>query len=193
MPGVIIDIGTGDGEFVYRIAKKNPDRFIIGIDPHHKGLERISARVEKKPAKGGIKNALFVLAGLEELPEELNQIANQVFVNFPWAGLLKGLLLAEDSAWGPIKRICKNGAFIDVIFGYEESTEEKEFKKLGLPVISITYLKDVLASKLKNKGMKVLEIKDVDYGDIKKYPSSWATKLGYGRDRKYFFLRIKRE
>lgn len=192
MPGIIVDIGTGDGEFVYKIAKDNPDRFIIGIEPHHKGLERISARVYKKPSRGGIKNALFVLSEIDEMPEELNGIANQVFINFPWAGLLKSLLLAEDAAWGPVKRICKDGAFIDVIFAYEESTEENEFKRLGLPAVDITYLKNVLAPKLENQGLEVLEIKDVNYESIKKYPSSWAKKLGYGRDRKYFYLRIKK-
>ncbi len=193
MPGIIVDIGTGDGEFVYKIAKDKPDRFVIGIEPHHRGLERISARVYKKPSKGGIKNALFVLSKIEEMPEELNGIANQVFINFPWASLLKSLLLAEDAAWRPIKRICKDGAFIDVIFACEASTELNEFKKLGLPVINIAYLKNILAVKLANKGLKVLEIKDVNYEYIKKYPTSWAKKLGYGRDRKYFYLRIRRE
>lgn len=192
MPGIIVDIGTGDGEFVNKIAKKYPDRFIIGIEPHHKGLERISARLDKKPAKGGIKNALFVLSKVEEIPEELNGIANQVFINFPWAGLLKGLLLVEDMTWGPIKRICKQGALIDILFTYEDATEKNEFKKLGLPDISIAYLKNMVAAKLVDNGLKVLEIKDVNYTDIKKFPSSWAKKLGYGRDRKYFYLRIER-
>jgi 16S rRNA (adenine(1408)-N(1))-methyltransferase len=99
MPGIIVDIGTGDGEFVYKIAKENPDRFIIGIEPHHQGLEKISARVYKKPARGGLKNALFILSNIEEMPAELDGIANQVFINFPWAGLLKGLLLADAAAW----------------------------------------------------------------------------------------------
>ena len=36
MPGVIVDIGCGDGKFTYKLAKENPDRFVIGIDPSHK-------------------------------------------------------------------------------------------------------------------------------------------------------------
>jgi 16S rRNA (adenine(1408)-N(1))-methyltransferase len=193
MPGIIIDIGTGDGEFVYKIAKENPDRFIIGIEPHHQGLERISARVYKKPAKGGINNALFVLSKIEEMPAELDGIANQVFINFPWAGLLKALLLADAAAWEPIKRICKNGAFIDILFGYEKYTEENEFKNLGLPAISVAYLKDKMAVKLADYGLRVLETKEIIREDIKNYPSSWAKKLGYGRDRQYFHVRLKRE
>ena len=32
--GVIIDIGTGDGRFVYQSARRNPNKFYIGIDPN---------------------------------------------------------------------------------------------------------------------------------------------------------------
>ena len=32
--GVIIDIGTGDGRFVYQSARQNPNKFYIGIDPN---------------------------------------------------------------------------------------------------------------------------------------------------------------
>ncbi len=99
MPGVVVDIGTGDGEFVYAIAKDNPDRFIIGIDPDYKGLEKSSTRIYKKAPKGGLDNALFVLGSIEALPEELNDIANQVFINFPWSGLLKGIVLVEDDTF----------------------------------------------------------------------------------------------
>jgi len=193
MPGIIVDIGTGDGEFVYKIAKENPDRFVIGIEPYHKGLERISARVYKKPTKGGIKNALFVLSSIEELPEELNEIANQVFINFPWAGLLKGILLAEDTTWNPVKRICKRGALIDILFSYEKSREENKFRKLDLPDINPSYLKDVAAPKLNKKGLEVLEIKKIDAKELTSYPSSWAKKLSYGRDRQYYYLRVRVE
>ncbi len=30
---VVVDIGTGNGRFVYKNAKKNPTSFYIGIDP----------------------------------------------------------------------------------------------------------------------------------------------------------------
>ena len=193
MPGVIVDIGTGDGEFVYKIAKENPDRFIIGIEPHHQGLEKTSAKIYKKPTKGGLKNALFVLGSLEELPKELDGIANQVFINFPWAGLLRGILLAEDVTWNPIKRLCKKGTLIDILLSYDKDREDNEFKRLDLPDIDLSFFKNVMTPKLEDKGLSVLEIKDVDYKDLMKYPSSWAKKLSYGRDREYYFLRVRVE
>jgi len=191
MPGVIVDIGTGDGEFVYTIAKENPDRFIIGLDPHQHGLEKTSARIYKKPAKGGLKNALFVLSSIEELPEELNGMANQVFINFPWAGLLKGLLLVDAVVWNALRMVCKPDAFIDILFSYEKTAEENEFREAGLPDISLDYLQGIAAPKIEKKGFKILEIKSIGAEEIKQYPSSWAKKLSFGRDREYYYLRVK--
>ncbi|UCH43625.1 MAG: hypothetical protein JSW16_03540 [Dehalococcoidales bacterium] len=193
MSGVIVDIGTGDGEFVYSVAKEYPDRFVIGIDPHHKGLEKTSARTYRKPAKGGVGNALYVLSNVESLPEEMNGIANQVFINFPWAGLLKGIVLAEDATWNPIKRICKKGAFVDILFGYDQDYEENELERLNLPALSTSYIKNVMSPKLEEQGLKVVEIRSVAGKELRDYPSSWAKKLSFGRNREYYYLRLQTE
>jgi 16S rRNA (adenine(1408)-N(1))-methyltransferase len=191
MPGIIVDIGTGDGEFVYTLARGNPGRFIIGLDPSRQGLENTSARIYKKPEKGGLSNALFVLGSVEALPEELDGLANQVYINFPWAGLLKGLLLGDAVVWGALKRLCQPGAFIDVLFSYEKTAEENEFIKAGLPDIDLEYLRGVTAPRIEKSGFKVLEIKCFGAEEIKRYPSTWAKKLSFGRDRKYYYLRVK--
>jgi 16S rRNA (adenine(1408)-N(1))-methyltransferase len=190
MPGIIVDIGTGDGEFVYTLARANPDRFIIGLDPNQQGLQNTSAKIYKKPEKGGLKNALFVLGSIESLPEELDGLANQIYINFPWAGLLKGLLLADDVVWNAIKRVCKPGAFIDVLFSYEKTAEENEISKAGLPDIDLEYLQGITAPRIEKLGFKILEIKYFGAEEIKRYPSTWAKKLSFGRDRKYYYLRV---
>ena len=46
--GVIIDIGTGDGRFVYQSARENPNKFYIGIDANAKPLEKISMKATRK-------------------------------------------------------------------------------------------------------------------------------------------------
>jgi tRNA G46 methylase TrmB len=49
--GVVIDIGTGDGRFVYQSARQNPKKFYIGIDPNVRPLEKISEKIYRKPSK----------------------------------------------------------------------------------------------------------------------------------------------
>lgn len=83
--GIVLDIGTGDGRFVFAAAKANPNRFYIGIDANAKPLEKRSIKITRKRAKGGMPNAMFVQAAVEDLPEELDGIASEIYVNFPWA------------------------------------------------------------------------------------------------------------
>ncbi len=188
MPGIIVDIGTGDGKFTYQVAKENPDRFIIGIDPAQKGLEKVSAKIYKKPAKGGLKNALFVLADVENLPEELNGLANQVFINFPWSSLLKGIVLIEDKTWDSIKRVCQKGAIIDLVLGYGDISESD---KLSLPKFDLDYIKEEMIPKLIKKGFSLVKVRELTNKDLKTYSSSWAKKLSFGRERLFFYIRLK--
>ncbi len=88
--GIIVDLGTGDGRFVYQSARQNPARFYLGIDASANLLEKVSEKIHRKPAKGGLKNALFIQAAVEALPEELEGIADEVHIHFPWGSLLKG-------------------------------------------------------------------------------------------------------
>ncbi|HKS08585.1 MAG TPA: methyltransferase domain-containing protein [Pyrinomonadaceae bacterium] len=80
--GIIVDIGTGDGRFVYQSARQNPKKFYIGIDPNVSPLEKISEKIYRKPAKGGAPNALFIQAAVEDLPAELNGVADELHVHF---------------------------------------------------------------------------------------------------------------
>jgi 16S rRNA (adenine(1408)-N(1))-methyltransferase len=50
--GIIVDIGTGDGRFVYNAARQNPNKFFIGIDANTAGLKEFSTKATRKPAKG---------------------------------------------------------------------------------------------------------------------------------------------
>src|SRR5262245_40178432 len=94
--GVIIDLGTGDGSFVYQSARRHPDRFYIGIDAQSSALEKVSEKIHRKPAKGGAPNLLFIQAAAEELPSELDGVADEVHTHFPWGSLLRALALGDE-------------------------------------------------------------------------------------------------
>ena len=57
---IVIDIGTGDGLFVYQCARANPNKFFIGIDANPRPLEKVSEKINRNPEKGGLPNVLFL-------------------------------------------------------------------------------------------------------------------------------------
>ncbi len=81
----MIDIGTGDGLFVYECAQANPNKFYIGIDANPRPLEKVSEKIHRNPAKGGLPNVLFLQAAIEDLPSELDEVADEYTFTFPGA------------------------------------------------------------------------------------------------------------
>lgn len=187
MPGIVVDIGTGSGRFVYELAKQHPDRLFIGIDPNHKNLEKNSLKASKKPPKGGLPNVLYVLASMDDLPSELNGIVNQVFINFPWAALLKGIVRVEEKEWHSLKRICRTGAQVEIVLGYNQYVDLQKDK---LQPISKEYVYASMAPKLLMCGFSLNEVQQIDGSKLRRYPSDWAKKLGYGRDRTFFYISL---
>ena len=81
---IILDLGTGDGRYVYSLAERNPSCFIIGVDSCRENLREYSC------AK--LPNMLFVIASAQNLPMELNGLVSHLTINFPWGSLLQSLL-----------------------------------------------------------------------------------------------------
>ena len=188
MAGVIIDIGTGDGSFALRLAKDYPDRYIIGIDPNHQALAKTSLKSNVSESKDRLANLVFVLASIEDLPAVLDGVANQVFINFPWAGLMQKLLSGDAGVWACLSRICQIGAFIEIVISYDPSHDGK----IGLPVVDEHYIHGQLAPALQSVGLQVTSFTELSSEDIKNYPSSWGKKLAHGRPRSFYHLRVQR-
>lgn len=92
-----IDIGTGDGRAVLATAAAEPTTLAIGLDANAAAMAETSRRAAGPARKGGLANALFVLAAAEAPPEELRALAARVTVLFPWGSLLRGCF-GEDAS-----------------------------------------------------------------------------------------------
>jgi 16S rRNA (adenine(1408)-N(1))-methyltransferase len=181
--GVIVDIGTGDGRFVYQCARENPSKFYIGIDANAKPLEKISMKATRKPAKGGATNVLFLQAPVEALPNELDQVADEIHIHFPWGSLLRAIATGEPSVLQGLRRIMVEGGLLEVILGVDAARDRTEIERLGLPEISLDYLTFVLEPRY---AVCRLAIKEKGKLAAKEWPhlrSSWARRLS-GNDRR---------
>lgn len=96
---------------MYRRARDDPHKFYVGVDASPRAPEKISEKIHRKPSKGGLSNALFVRAAVEDLPSDLDGGAGEVCVNFPWGSLLRAIVGADGSrSLGNLRRVCAGGA-----------------------------------------------------------------------------------
>jgi 16S rRNA (adenine(1408)-N(1))-methyltransferase len=186
--GVVVDIGTGDGRFVYNSARANPSKFYIGIDANTKPLEKISMKATRKTSKGGLPNVLFVQAAVENLPEELNETADEIHIHFPWGSLLRSVVLGDETVLASVRRISAPECLIEIIIGIDEERDQSEIERLELPKLSTDYLENVLIQKYETAGFTILENGRLNSSDWSKLETSWARKLQGGSNRKVTYI-----
>jgi 16S rRNA (adenine(1408)-N(1))-methyltransferase len=91
-----------------------PQTFHIGVDATAAHLAEYSAKVSKKPSRGGLPNALYVVADAASLPAEMGSLASAITINFPWSSLLAGLLAPAPALLSSIASIAKPDARLDI-------------------------------------------------------------------------------
>jgi 16S rRNA (adenine(1408)-N(1))-methyltransferase len=188
---VIIDIGTGDGLFVYQSARRNPDQFYIGIDVSAGALEKISEKIHRQPTRGGCPNLLFVQAAVEELPRELDGVADEVHVHFPWGSLLRAVASGDEAVLRNLRSMCAEGAWLEIVIGLDHQRDRSEIERLGLPPLSPRFLKGVLEPRYQAAGFEVTETGLLSPSEWPPLRTSWGQRLrgGVGRSLLYIVAR----
>jgi 16S rRNA (adenine(1408)-N(1))-methyltransferase len=175
--GIVIDIGTGDGLFVYQCARRNPGKFYIGVDANARPLKKVSEKVHRKPSKGGLPNILFIQAAVEDLPAELDGVADEVHVHFPWGSLLRAVSSGDQGVLRNLRRICSPGALLEVVIGLDEERDRSELERLALPPISIEHIDSALAPAYRNAGFEICDRGMLPPSAWPELQTSWAKRL----------------
>ena len=186
--GVIIDIGTGDGRFVYQSARRNPKKFYIGIDPNVRPLEKISEKIYRKPAKGGAPNVLFIQASVEDLPAELDGVADELHVHFPWGSLLRAVATGDEAVLRNLRRICAPGALIEVVLGLDPLRDQSEIERLGLSPLALDFIDRVLVPRYLRAGFEITERAILPAAAWPHFNTSWAKRLQENEQRHITYL-----
>jgi 16S rRNA (adenine(1408)-N(1))-methyltransferase len=186
--GVVIDLGTGDGLFVYQCARENPGKFYIGVDANARPLEKVSEKVHRKPAKGGLPNILFLQAAVEDLPSELDGVANEVHVHFPWGSLLQAVASGDQRVLQNIRRTCSSDALLEVVIGFDAARDRSEIERLGLPPLSIQHIDSVLSPLYKSAGFEICERGVILPSEWPQLKTSWAKRLKGNTSRSLVYI-----
>jgi 16S rRNA (adenine(1408)-N(1))-methyltransferase len=175
--GIVIDIGTGDGLFVFECARRNPNKFYIGIDANARPLEKISEKIYRKPAKGGLPNVLFLQSAVEGLPAELDGIADEVHVHFPWGSLLGAVATGNETILRNLRRICSPGALLEIVIGFDPVRDTAELKRLEIISHSLDHIDSFLAPRYERAGFEIIERGVLPQPDWSQVHTSWAKRL----------------
>lgn len=180
---VVIDIGTGDGHFVYQSARQQPDKFFIGIDANASALAKVSEQIHRKPAKGGAANALFLQAAVEELPAELAGVASAVQVQFPWGSLLRGVINGDPCVLANLRRLCAPGATLTILTALDPQRDQSELARLGIEPPTAAYLRCELLPQYQAAGFTPLTCGPLAPAVWPQLASSWAKRLRGNTER----------
>ena len=111
----------------------NPAIFYIGIDANAKPLEKLSTKATRKPAKGGLPNAIFVQAAVEDLPQEFTGIASEIYVNFPWGSLLRAVAAGDQNVLESFRRVLRPDGSLTGTIGVDPTRDRTELERLNRP------------------------------------------------------------
>ncbi|WIV11840.1 hypothetical protein [Proteiniborus sp. MB09-C3] len=186
---VAIDIGTGDGQFIYKRAKSNAGELYIGVDSSIDNMRKYSIKTTKKPSKGGLNNILFVVGNVDDLPNEMTATADKITINLPWGSLRDGLVKGEEIVLSNIKKISKVKAEIDICVTYSTKYEKREIHERELPILSIDFIKTHLKKQYMAYGINIEDAYIWDNNMLKSLDTKWAKKLAYGKEREIFYLK----
>lgn len=162
---------------MYRLARSKPTQFFVGIDPSTRPLKKISQKIYRRPKKGGAPNLLFIQASVEWLPEELNRIANEVHVHFPWGSLLRAVALGESNTLTGIRRVCAPDAILKLTIGLDAERDNSEILRLGLKPLSTDFINGELRERYLAAGFEMLQVSFSSLVDWPGVSTSWAKRL----------------
>jgi 16S rRNA (adenine(1408)-N(1))-methyltransferase len=184
----IVDLGTGDGRFVYEQALTEPTTLYIGIDPAQNQMKEFSAKVNRKR----LKNVLLVVGSAEVLPVELSNIADQVFIILPWGSLLEQVVKPTDNFLSNLKNLLKRIGEVAIIFGYSPELEPSETVRLGLKEINKEFVEKEVVPLYTKAGFQCDEVVTANSSLLENLSTSWAKNLQSTKERPLFMLTLRK-
>ena len=172
---ILLDLGTGDGRYARTIAQAHPRWFIIGVDTCRENL--------REHSQTKLQNVLFVIAQAQELPGELEGLISHITINFPWGSLLQSLLAGDPRLMCGLKSISRAGASLEVRLNGGALAEAGKTLEAGT---------DRIFYNLAGTGWQVKHPLLMDASALKNFPSTWAKRLAFGRERRAMMLNAQK-
>ncbi|HET6596727.1 MAG TPA: class I SAM-dependent methyltransferase [Anaerolineales bacterium] len=169
---IVLDLGTGDGRYARTLAERHPNYLVIGLDSCRENL--------REHSRAKVQNLLFVIAAAQELPCELENLISHITINFPWGSLLGSLLTGDPRLMYGLKSVSRTRASLSLHLNGGALAEAGKTLEAGT---------DRIYYNLLQAGWQIQHPAMLDASTLKKFPSTWAKRLAFGRDPRAMVLR----
>jgi 16S rRNA (adenine(1408)-N(1))-methyltransferase len=185
---VVLDIGTGDGKFVYKNALKHPKTLFIGMDPLTSQMSEYESKINRKK----LNNTLLIVGSIEKIPTDLFSYIDRIYINLPWGSLLEKIIKAENTHIKDIHSLLKKDGEIEMTFGYDPEHEPTEVQRLNLPnIISKKDIEKILSNF--REYFEIVELSRLSKNELGEIDTTWAKKLKFGKDRVIHKIILKKK
>ncbi|MBI3974882.1 MAG: class I SAM-dependent methyltransferase [Armatimonadetes bacterium] len=173
---VVLDLGAGDGRWIYRLARARRDWVCVALDADAAGMREASFRAGRKSSRGGAANAWFVRASAEALPPALRGLADEIHIRLPWGSLLRAVLGPDPALLEGIAGLGRPGAALRVRVNCSMLDDPPIRSRLGLSWPGHEMNRRALIRTYEAAGI-VLERLAVERDDT---ATSWGRRLARG-------------
>lgn len=178
---LIIDLGTGQGSFVYFNALNNKNYFYVGLDSCGDSMKKYAV----KQYKNKIENLIYIIMNAQNLEDIFQNKFSEIYINLPWGTLLEGIFKEELRILHSISKISKSGCSLNICFSYEEKLEKFEIERRNLPVLNEEYFKEIFIPMYEKYGFIINSINCISRDEIG-FRSKWMHVLTNSKDRKFY-------
>jgi 16S rRNA (adenine(1408)-N(1))-methyltransferase len=151
-------------------------------------LAKISEKIYRRTDKDGAPNALFLQAAVEELPDELRKVADEVHIQFPWGSLLKAMATGDELILKSLRCLGRRETRLEVLICLDPTRDGSELDRLGLPELSREYLEQELVPAYETNGFVIEDCGMLPSSEWPEIESSWANKLRRSAERVLIYL-----
>lgn len=150
-------------------------------------MREASLRAARQPRKGGLSNALYLVAAAEELPGPLRGTVDLLTIVLPWGSLLRGLATPEPALLARLRATLRPSGQLELLLSVEPS--DRSLQLAPLDEVAVGRLLEAYEA----AGLGGIESRAATAADVARLGSSWARRLGVPDRRPAWLLRFGRE